>query len=77
MRVACRTRAIMRGVVVPVAGLLEPADVERLDEAGEAHRVLDRPAAVGVHGQHEVGAGRPAGGLDPLGVLLRARARRP
>ena len=35
-----RTRAIMRGVVVPVAGLLEPADVERLDEPREADRVL-------------------------------------
>ena len=59
-----------RRVVVPVAGLLEPADVERLDQAREADRVLRRPAAVGVDRQDEIGARRPARRVDSLGVLL-------
>ena len=42
MRVAWRTRAIMRRVVVPVARLLEPADVEGLDQPREADRVVRR-----------------------------------
>ena len=61
-------------VVLPVAGLLEPADVEGLHQAREAHGVGHRPAAVGVDRQDEVGAGGPARGVDPLRVLLRGQA---
>ncbi len=54
-----------RGVVVPVAGLLEPADVERLDSTREADRLDCVPAPVGVDGQDEIGPGRLACGLSP------------
>jgi hypothetical protein len=43
---------------VPVAGFLEPAQVERLGETGEADRLLGGPAAIGVDHQDEV---RPRG----------------
>src|SRR5438093_6480058 len=47
-----------RDVVVPVPRPLEPGDVEVLDEAREADGFLHRPAAIGVHGQDEIGTGR-------------------
>src|SRR4029450_11121715 len=49
-----------RRVVVPVARLLEPADVEALDEAREAHGVVGGPAAVG--GGRPDGCGAPGAG---------------
>ena len=49
-----------RHVVVPVAGLLEPLDVEGLDQPGEAHRVRDGPAAIGVDREDEIRPRRPA-----------------
>src|SRR3989449_11732615 len=54
-----------------VTRLLEPADVEVLDEAREADGFLHRPAAIGVHGQDEIGTGRVARGRDAFGVLFR------
>src|SRR6266542_546675 len=63
-----------RGVVVPVTGLLEPPDVERLDEPRETNRVLRRPAAVGVDGQDEVGPRRVPRRLDALGISLGRQA---
>ena len=54
-----------RHVVVPVARLLEPADVERLDELREADRVVHVPAAVGVHHQQEVRSRPPCARLRP------------
>src|SRR5205085_12659560 len=59
-----------RDVVVPVTRLLEPADVERLDEMREADRVLYAPAAIGIDGEDEVGARGAAGRLDTPRVLL-------
>ena len=53
-----------------MAWLLEPPDVERLDEPREAYRVVGRPAAIGVDGQDEAGARGLAGGFDSPGVLL-------
>ena len=61
-------------VVVPVARLLEPAEVEGLDQMREALRVLHRPAAIGVHGQDELRPRRLARNLDALGVLLRRQS---
>src|SRR5207245_4494138 len=63
-----------RRVVVPVTRLLEPADVEGLDEVGEANRVRGRPPAVGVDGENEVRAGGPPCRLDAPGVLVRRQA---
>ena len=60
----------LRGIVVPVARLLEPGDVERLDQAGEADGVLRGPAAIGVDAQHEVGPGGLARRRDALGIRL-------
>src|SRR5256885_11314531 len=38
----------LRGVVVPMARLLEPADIERLDEPGELNGLVGRPASIGI-----------------------------
>src|SRR5437867_4686921 len=59
-----------RRIVVPVARLLEPPDVERLDQVRESHGVVGRPAAVGVDRQYEIGTGRRARRLDAPGVIL-------
>ena len=57
-----------------MARLLEPPDVERLDEPREADRVVGRPATVRVHCQNEVGAGGLARGFHTPGVLLGREA---
>src|SRR5262245_53307281 len=58
-------------VVVPVAGLLEPGDVEGLYEARETDRLIHRPAAVGIDGKHKVLTRRLAGSGNALCILLR------
>src|SRR5262245_1980302 len=57
-------------VVVPVAGLLEPGDVEGLDEARETDRLIGRPAAVGIDGKHKVLTRRLAGSGNALCIVL-------
>ena len=61
-------------VVRPDARLLEPVEVEVLDEAREADRVGRRPALVGVGAEDEVRPGGTAGGAEAGGVLLRGEA---
>src|SRR5207253_1606586 len=53
----------LRLVIVPMAGLLEPADVERLDQTGEFNGLLGGPAAIGIDRKSEVGACRLARGV--------------
>ncbi len=57
-------------VVRPGARLLEPVEVEILDEAREAHRLGGRPALVGVGAEDEVGPGGGARGPEARRVLL-------
>ncbi len=58
-------------VVVPVARLLEPRDIEMLDQPGEANRIRRAPAAIGIHAQHEIGARGPARDGHSSGVVFR------
>src|SRR6516225_11076705 len=55
-------------VIVPMAWFLEPAYVERLDEAGEMNGLVGRPSAIGINRQNEVGTCRLARGLHALGI---------
>ena len=57
-------------VVRPDARLLEPVQVEVLDETGEADRLARSPRLVGVGAEHEVGPGGGARRAEPRRVLL-------
>src|SRR5579871_2797554 len=67
-------RGHIQPVVRPVHRLLEPANVEALNLAGEGHRFAEAPALVGVDRQHEVAARRLPRDTNALRVLLRCPA---
>ena len=58
-------------VVRPDAGLLEPVQVEVLDEPGEADRLGGSPGLVGVGAENEVGPSGGARRAEPCRILLR------
>src|SRR5215831_8024165 len=61
-------------IIVPMAGFLEPADVQRFDQPGERAGLACAPTPVGVDRKHEIGATGLARNLDALRVLLRREA---
>ena len=72
-----RTVASDAAIVVPAHRLLEPADVEVLDEAAQLERLVRLIALVRVDHQHEAVAAALARGAHPLGVLDGTARRRP
>src|ERR1043166_2191979 len=58
-------------VVMPMTRLLEPTDVVRFDEPCEFDRLGDRPAAIGIDRDDEIGSAAIPAGRDPPGIGVR------
>src|SRR5882724_8289838 len=61
-------------VVIPMAGLLQPADLIGLDEAKEVNGLLWGPGLIGITGDHKAFADGLADLMDTFGILAHIDA---